>query len=83
MKTLNEFQEINEYYSKSSGFNATEDMIFKLEKFLHVNSNISKSLQREFGPGMKKDFAKMQHNLAAIIDVWEDIEYTVGMQDED
>ena len=79
---LNEDKDENleEEYSKSSGYNIVTGHLTKLEKFLTPNSRLAKSIADEMGKGYLKDFAEMEKHMTAILGIWEDIDMDIERQ---
>ena len=74
-------ESVNEQYTKSLGFNVTNDNIYKLTKSLDPNGRLCKNISKG-SDNVKPEFTEMQKLMEEIQRIWGEVEYTIGMSNE-
>lgn len=72
--------DMNEGYIKSMGWKGTDDMINRLSKMLNPNSVLCKSISRD-ADNVVPEFKKMSKHMDAIQGIWEEVDYTISMNE--
>ena len=72
---------INERYIRSRGFKETADRIERLSITLDPNSILAKNISKN-ADNVMPEFKKMKKYMDEIYTIWQEIEYTIEMQNE-
>ena len=74
-------ESVNEQYTKSLGFNVTNDNIYKLTKSLDPNGRLCKNISKG-SDNVKPEFTEMQKLMEEIQRIWGEVEYIISMSNE-
>lgn len=75
-----ETEQLEESYTKSAGYHAANDAINLLEKVLNPNSALCKGISKG-ADNVAPEFKEMQKHMNAILDLWDEVNMTIGMND--
>ena len=73
-----ESKQINEY-TKSSGYEDTDNKINVLLKVLQPDSHLARGISKSLGKGYLKDFKEMGKHMQEIVGIWNEIDMEIDM----
>jgi len=80
-KNISELVDLEEGFIKSIGYRKAEDAINLLEKVLNPKSALCINITQK-ADNVVKEFIMMQKHIESIVEIWEDIDYVIGMSNQ-
>lgn len=72
--------QVDELYSKSSGYDAVNKAVDTLEKSLHRKSHLAKGIAKGMGDSFNEDFDELQKLMNEVSYLWEEMKMAVESQ---